>query len=153
MRFQRSIIKPVIILASVLFLPGCKKDDPVPAKTQAQIVTEMLVANGTPWSPVTVTVDGVEVTDELFAGFSIKFAEKTFTTTGSTPVWLRQDTWSFKDESATVMIRGQDGKEITIEDISETQLKLALEWDQTTMEPEGGRAASLKGKHEFILNK
>ena len=59
--------------------------------------------------------------------------------------------WQFKDENADVIIRGQDNKEITIREISATQLVLTLEWTVTTTE--GGRQGSLKGKHEFILNK
>ena len=146
-------IAALLVLVCFGLLTGCKKDDPTPVKTEADIVTEMLVAEGSAWSPVTVTVDGVDVTSALFDGFSIKFSETTFTTTGTSPVWLRQDTWSFKDETATVMIRGQDDKELTIQDISDTQLRLTLEWDKTTTDADEGRAASLKGKHEFILNK
>ena len=146
-------IMALLIVVCIGLLSGCKKDDPTPVKTEADIVTEMLVAGGSTWSPATVTIDGVDVTNALFDGFTIKFSETTFTTTGTSPVWLPQDTWSFKDETATVMIRGQDDKEITIEDISETQLRLTLEWDKTTTESDEGRAYSLKGKHEFILNK
>lgn len=136
-------------------LPGCKKDDPKPKLTQAEKVTKMLTSNGGTWAPVGstgITLDGVDVTQDLFTGFSITFSEQTFTTTGTSPVWLRQDTWSFKDENANIIIRGQDGKEVTIIDISDTQLKLSLVWDQTTYQ-DGGRQKSLPGKYEFVLKK
>lgn len=148
---QHKII--IITLAAAFLFSGCGGSDE-PKPTQAEKVTELLVANGSAWSPAAtsgVTVDGVDVTEDLFAGFSITFQEKTFTTTGTSPVWLRQDTWKFKDESATVIIRGQDNKEITIAEVSATQLKLTLEWTETTTS--GGRQGSLKGKHEFLLNK
>ena len=139
----------LILLGSFL---SCKKDDPAPAKTEVEKVTEMLTSGGG-WGTTLVTIDGVDVTEDLFSGFSITFNASTFTTTGISPVWLRQDTWTFKDETARIIIRGQDNKEITITEISATQLKLAMEWDQTTTEIEGGRKRSLKGKHEFVLNK
>lgn len=141
------------MVAFVLF--GCSGGkDPEPAPTEQEKVTQMLTAEGGTWTPQPssgVTVDGVDVTAELFAGFTITFQEKTFTTTGTSPVWLRQDTWVFKPESSNVIVRGQDSKEITITEISDTQLKLTLEWTQTTTE--GGRQGSLKGKHEFVLTK
>ncbi len=142
-----------VAVALAIILTGCGGSDPVP--TQAQKVTQLLTADGGTWSPAAlsgVTVDGVDVTDDLFAGFSITFHENTLTTTGTSPVWLPEDTWRFKDETATVIIRGQDQKEVTILEISATQLKLTLEWNETTTKS-GGRLHSLKGKHEFLLTK
>lgn len=144
----------IVTLAAVFFLVGCG-GDPAPNPGAIEKVTKMLTSNGGKWSPAPsmgVTVDGVDVTDDLFAGFSITFHEKTFTTTGTTPVWLREDTWRFKDKTANVIIRGQDQKEITITEISETQLKLTLEWTATTTS-QGGRQHSLKGTHEFLLTR
>ncbi|HET9486462.1 MAG TPA: hypothetical protein VFO54_03465 [Chryseosolibacter sp.] len=140
-------------LTVVFLLSGCGGSDPEPAPTQAEKVIQMLTSNGGKWTPLTsagVLVDGVDVTQDLFSGFTITFLENTYTTTGTSPVWLAQDTWQFKDESATIIIRGQDNREITIELISDTQLKLTLDWPTTT---NGGRSHSLKGKHEFFLNK
>jgi hypothetical protein len=142
------------ILATTFLLSGCGGGDEPAPPTKAEQVTTLLTTDGGTWTPAVssgVTIDGVDVTDELFAGFSLTFHESTFTTTGTSPVWLREDTWRFKDENADVIIRGQDDKEITIREISATQLKLTLEWTVTTTE--GGREGSLKGKHEFILNK
>lgn len=153
--FMNPKLKTAFAVLALALFSACGGSDPKPTPTEAEKVTAMLTGNGTAtWKPAAtagVLVDGVDVTTDLFSGFSITFQEKTFTTTGTSPVWLRQDTWTFKDESAKVIIRGQDNKEITITEISETQLKLTLEWTQTTHS--GGRAGSLKGKHEFILNK
>lgn len=145
----------VAALASAVSFSGCSGDpEPEPEPTQAEKVTAMLTAGGGTWTPPAsggVLVDGVDVTQDLFPGFTITFGNGTLTTTGESPVWLRQDTWRFKDESATVIIRGQDERELTIEEISSTQLKLTLYWPETTTD--GGRDRSLKGNHEFILNK
>jgi hypothetical protein len=142
----------IVMLVFLVLITGCKKDNPSP--TAVQKVTRILTGNGGTWStPATggVTIDGIDVTQDLFAGFSITFGDGSFTTTGTSPVWLRQDTWRFKDETATVILRGQDDKEITLTEATATQLKLTLEWDETTTE--GGRKKSLKGRHEFTLNK
>jgi hypothetical protein len=142
----------MILLAVITF--SCGGNDPEPKATESEKVAKMLTAGGKTWTlPASggVTVDGVDVTDDLFSGFSITFGKETFTTTGTSPVWLRQDTWTFKDETAKAFIRGQDQREITITEISDTQLQLTLEWPALTTE--GGRQGSLKGKHEFTLNK
>lgn len=144
----------ILALAAVCFLAGCGGSDPEPAPSQSEKVTQMLTATGGTWTPASssgITVDGVDVTEDLFPGFTITFQDGTFTTTGTSPVWLREDTWRFKDESATVIIRGQDDKEVVIEQISASQLKLTLEWSETTTQ--GGRKGSLKGKHVFTLSK
>lgn len=145
-----------LMAMATFVLAGCSGgDDPEPAApTEREKVTQMLTAGGSAWTPQPssgVMVDGVDVTGELFAGFSITFQEKTFTTTGTSPVWLRQDTWFFKSDDATVIVRGQDSKEISITEISDKQLKLTLEWTKTTTE--GGRQGSLKGTHQFILTR
>jgi hypothetical protein len=148
-----SILVMMCAICLSVSLWGCK-DDPKPRQTEAQKVTKLLTSNGGRWSPAgaaAITADGIDVTQDLFAGFSITFSENTFTTTGTSPVWLRQDTWTFKDETAKVIIRGQDGKAITITSISETQLKLTLQWDQTTYD--GGRKRSLAGSYELVLTK
>jgi hypothetical protein len=153
-----SILLPLqktLLMAAVLsvgLMTACKKDNHSP--TPVQKATQILTANDGTWTPPAtggVTIEGIDVTQDLFSGFSITFAEGSFTTTGTSPVWLRQDTWRFKDETATVILRGQDDKEITLTEITATQVKLTIEWDQTTTE--GGRSKSLKGKHEFTLNK
>jgi hypothetical protein len=142
----------VAAIVAIGFLMGCKPDEPT--LTAGQRVTKMLTDNGGTWtlpSVAGVTVDGLDVTEDLFNGFSITFGEGTLTTTGTSPVWLRQDTWSFKDDAATVMIRAQDNKEITISEITTDQLILTLEWEHETFE--GGRAKSIKGTYQFALQK
>jgi hypothetical protein len=135
---------------------GGSDPDPDPEPTEQEIVTEMLVSDGASWAPsgsTGITVDGVDVTETLFQGFSIKFGENTFTTTGTSPVWEANDTWAFKGESSTVIIRGSDDEEITITNISESELVLTLEWDSLTTLPPGGRAKSIPGTHKFTLTK
>jgi len=139
----------IIALAIALTVSACRGDDPAPLP-ETKKVSQMLTSSGAVWTPESITVDGVDVTDDLFPGFSITFLDETYSTTGTSPVWSSEDTWSFKDETATVIIRGSDQKEVTIAEISATRLKLTLDWPETTY---GGRKSSLNGKHEFILSK
>lgn len=145
-------ITSVFAIISIALMTSCKSDEPT--LTAEQRVTKILTENGGTWSLPSVagvTVDGMDVTQDLFKGFSITFGDGTLTTTGTTPVWLRNDTWSFKDETATVIIRGQDSKEITISEITADQLILTLAWDKETFE--GGRTKSIKGIYQFALQK
>ncbi len=113
-----------------------------------------LLTTGT-WSPTaagaSITLSGTDVVNDLFPGFTLRFTRDRIFTTGTTPIWLREDTWQFKPGSnATIIIRGMDGREIPILEVTNTQLKISLEWDKTTF---GGRQKSLPGLYEFILNK
>lgn len=145
------------MIAMVVLLFNCKskKDDPQPPElTEQEKVTAFLTGGTATWIPPTsngVTLAGIDVTSEFFKDFTIRFTQNQIFTTGTTPVWLRQDTWQFKTGSSTIIIRGQDDKEITIESISDTQLSLTLDWDETTFD--GGRAKSLPGRYSFVLNK
>jgi hypothetical protein len=142
----------LIVSASI----SCKKDaDPIPepTPTEAEKVTTLLTATGGKWNPAPlanwVMVEGVNVSD-LFKDFTISFTATGFTTSGTTPVWPRTDTWHFKDETAKILIRDSDKKEVTIESVNATTLRITLTWDKTTY---GGRTTSISGKHEFNLTK
>jgi len=146
----------VLLVGICLLLTTCKnkKDDPTPAeKSEQEKVTALLTAGAGTWAPASsngITLEGIDVAEEFFNGFTIRFTATEIITTGTTPVWLRLDTWVFKQGSSTVIIRGQDSKEVAIESISETELRLTLEWDQTTF---GGRVKSLPGRYQFVLSK
>lgn len=145
----------IALLSVLIVFSGCKKDDVAPQKTEIEKTTELLTAGSGTWTPAPtagVTVDGLDVTEDLFKGFTIAFQGDKIITTGTTPVWLREDTWSFKDETARIILRGQDNKEIIIEEISEDELQLSLEWDQTTY-AEGGKLKSIPGTFVFTLSK
>jgi hypothetical protein len=145
----------VAIALYLVTLSACKdKPDPDPTPepeepTQAEKVVSILTGGNATWPLTSVTIDG-ENGAELFKDFSIKFTATGYTTTGTTPVWKRTGTWTFTNDDATAFKR-EDNVVVTITSISETQLKLSLNWTETTHE--GGRVQSLAGKHEFILSK
>ncbi|HCM75843.1 MAG TPA: hypothetical protein DIS90_05650 [Cytophagales bacterium] len=139
-------------------IQGCKSkgDDPLPEPqtSEQEKVTALLTAGTGTWAPSAATnsviVAGFDVTEEFFSDFTIRFSANQLFTTGTTPVWLRQDTWQFKSGTANIIIRGQDSREVKIENISETELKLTLDWPLTTF---GGRTRSLPGTYVFTLKK
>lgn len=150
-------MKPLLAVCSLalfVLIASCKKDEITPKKSQAEIVTEKLTQGSGKWTPSAtagVTVDGLDVTEDLFKDFTITFTADKIFTSGTTPVWLREDTWQFKDETATILLRGQDDKEITVE-LADDILQLTLEWDQTTY-AEGGKVKSIPGTFVFTLSK
>ncbi len=151
--FRLLSILMIIVLSGQIACKSKKGDDPGPQTTEQEKVLQILTGGTGTWSPPAtngITLEGTDVTEEFFSGFTIRFAGNQLFTTGTTPVWLRQDTWQFKSGSSTIFIRGQDDKEVTIESISETELKLTLEWTSTTF---GGRTGSLPGRYSFTLRK
>lgn len=155
MKSIKHLLSTLILIALATGYLACKKDkkdDPQPEPTAQEKALTMLTQNGGNWSPSSVVVGTTDVTAEYFEGFTITFnADKTLSTTGTTPVWERQDTWNFKGESTNVITRGSDGKDVTIDELSDTKLVLSLEWDQTTTAP--GRSKSIEGRHVFTFNK
>lgn len=156
MRKRGSIVYSLMFVALAVSTIGCKSksDDPqLPELSEQEKVVAILTSGTATWTPPTasgVTLAGIDVTEEFFSGFTIRFTGNQLFTTGSTPVWLRQDTWQFKPGTSNIIIRGQDNKEVTITSISETQLILTLDWTETTF---GGRTNSLPGRYSFTLNK
>jgi hypothetical protein len=139
------------LLVAFTTLTACKSDPepPAPEPTEAEKITAILTGGTGRWSLASVVVEG-ENAAELFKDFSITFTSTNYTTTGTTPVWKRSGTWSFTDATATKFKR-DDNVEVTIESISDTQLKLTL--IQAQQVTEGGRSTALRGKHEFVMNK
>jgi hypothetical protein len=148
-----------LIVFLFLTLNGCGGPPPEPTPpTELEKYKTLLTAGK--WSPSSATnwviVNGVDVS-ELFKDFTITFTPTGYTTTGTTPVWPRTDTWKFKTEAsvkagiANVVIRNSDGSEVTIESLDEKAMKVTLLWNKETTE--GGRATSIIGKHEFTFSK
>jgi len=151
--FRLLTLSVTIALCGIIGCKSKKNDDPLPQTSDQEKVVELLTGGSGTWTPPLtngITLEGLDVTEEFFKDFTIRFAANQLFTTGTTPIWLRQDTWQFKPGSSTIMLRGQDDKEITIENISETELRLTLEWTSTTF---GGRQNSLPGRYTFTLRK
>jgi hypothetical protein len=140
-----NIVKTVVAVFLVLHISGCGKDDPKPAGPTANEATEKLLTAKS-WQISEVKVDGV--ISDLYPGLTIAFGSKTFTATNGGPVWPASGTWNFVGESGTKLLRN-DGLDITIENISSTQLIILFSWNSSTFT--NGRAGSLKGSHRMTF--
>jgi len=155
-------------LFSLIVITACKEDEP----SQQEKYTQLLTQNGGQWSPAAgsnaIILEDIDVTDELFPGFTVKFTSDLITVTGTSltpsgisPVWFSPDdpdmpytpdTWGFKDPNVNVadVIEVGSGREITIVSITATELVLQMEWDG---DPTYGRTSSLPGVYTFTLTK
>jgi hypothetical protein len=139
-----NIAASLFVIIGLLFLASCKKDDPEPETARIQ---KLLAANA--WVIQTVTVNEIDQTN-LFAGLTLSFTKTNYSTTNGGVVWPASGTWGFVDETAKIIERN-DGLRITITEVTNTSLKLALTWSTTTLG--GGRTASVAGDHEFSFIK
>jgi hypothetical protein len=139
-----NIAASLFVIIGLLFLTSCKKDDPEPETARIQ---KILAANS--WVIQTVTVNEMDQTN-LFTGLTLSFTKTNYSTTNGGVVWPASGTWEFVDETAKTIVRN-DGLQITINEVTNTSLKLALTWSTTTLG--GGRTASVAGDHEFSFIK
>ncbi|GAB1445989.1 MAG: hypothetical protein KF860_11520 [Cyclobacteriaceae bacterium] len=134
----------VFLIIQAALMTSCKSETEL---TQKELVTAQLVADGDSWGVENVTVDDVDESGS-FNNFSIKFEDKKFTTVNGGVVWPPSGTWSFTSEEATAFTR-DDGIKVLIESLVGDQLSISFEWAETTLDAEGGRITSRKGKHKF----
>jgi hypothetical protein len=134
---------PLAFIVVLTGLMSCKDDDPSPQEKATNLLTSST------WKIKTVSVDATDRTS-LYPGLTLTFTATGYTTTNGGVIWPADGTWSFKDQSATVITRS-DGLEITIQELSETSLKLAFTWAKTTLG--SGRVQSVSGQHVMTFSK
>lgn len=146
-RVIHSFMAIAFLFACLQFM-ACSKssNDPAP-KTQAEQVTTKLTASQ--WKLSGVTVDGTDQS-ALFKSLTISFSTSGFTASNGGLVWPSSNTWSFTDSNATTFLRG-DGITVSIQEITDTSLKMSLAWSKNTLGP--GRTNSIKGQHLFTMGK
>jgi len=133
-----------IIFLLILLINSCKSETELTLQEQ---VTAQLIADGDSWGMENVTIDDVDESGS-FGNLSIKFEANSFTATNGGVVWPSTGTWTFTTEEATSFTR-DDGVVVLIESIVADGLAISLEWDKTTLDADGGRVLSRKGKHKF----
>jgi hypothetical protein len=144
LNIAKGILSISILLVTTLFIMSCGGDTP---PSVAEVTTKKLVSNN--WKVSSVQVDGADQT-ALYTGMILNFDATIFTTTKGEPVWPSSGTWTFTDNTAETIKRNDD-LEITIVEVTETSLKLSLDWATGTLGP--GRAASVSGNHVFTFEK
>jgi hypothetical protein len=147
MKTHKTVLAAMLLTAFSCFLfslTGCDEGGSV--SKQEEVTAKLTAAT---WKVGTVTVDGVDKTS-IYNGLTLKFNASGYTATNSGAVWPGSGTWNFTSEEATA-IKRNDGLEISIEDATDTSLKLKLTWTKTTLST--GREQSVAGTHVFSFTK
>lgn len=131
----------VVILLSVL--AGCGDSSP----SAIEVTSNQLRANQ--WRISSVMVDATDQT-ALFTNMTLSFTATDYTTTNGKAVWPASGTWAFSDDSGK-KIKRSDNVEVSITEITDTTLKLSLNWATGTFGP--GRVSSIAGNHVFSFVK
>lgn len=139
--------KLIFLLFTIAISSSCNKGQEAQL-TDEQLMVQKIKLNT--WTISSVQVDGIDQTS-LFNGFTIKFSETTYTTTGTTQVWARSGTWQFVVNSNAQVFTRDDGINVTIENITDSSLVLSLTWNIASFG--GGRFNSVDGKHIFTFSK
>lgn len=135
-------ISIAIVLFVALSISSCNDEPTVAEKVEGILVS---VA----WSKPIVTVDGIDQSD-LYQSFTLTFTKTNYTTSGGSPLWPSTGRWAFKDESANALLL-DDTREVQINEITGTNLELAVQNNNTTFK--SGRTNSVIGKNVFRLKK
>jgi PBP1b-binding outer membrane lipoprotein LpoB len=139
---SKTKISMVAILLAAAFISGCHDEPSVSEKVEGMLVSVT-------WNKPVVTIDGIDQSN-LYQDFTITFTKTNYSTSGGSPLWPTSGTWKFTDETAKA-IRLDENKEVQINEITETNLELAIQNDNTTFK--SGRINSVKGINKFRLIK
>ena len=142
----KQLLLSILAVVAIGSLSNCGDDEPTLPSKQEE-VTEILT--GSPWKINTVSVNGTDKT-LTYKDLGLTFTETGFTSADGEPVWPASGTWSFTSAEATSFTRN-DGLVVTIQQATETSLKLALTWNKTTLG--SGRTQSVSGSHVFSFGK
>lgn len=143
--FKYHFLLLAFVVMSASMLTSCEedKDD----SSNEEVVKAQLIS--ATWKVSSVTVDGANQSN-VYAGLNVSFTSSGFTSINGEPVWPSSGTWQFTSDDAEA-IRRNDGLIVEIISISDSQLKLGLTWEESTIG--SGRSASVSGEHVFTFGK
>ncbi|MFM8832904.1 MAG: hypothetical protein ACKOEV_04620, partial [Cytophagales bacterium] len=137
----------ILALLSIGFLSNCGNSNDAPTISKQDQVKAILTAS--PWKVNTVSVDGMDKTI-TYKDLGLTFTSTGFKSVSGAAIWPASGTWSFTSAEATAFKR-DDGLEVTIQEATDTSLKLALTWNKTTLS--SGKVESVSGAHVFSFKK
>ena len=146
MKYLRSslCLLSLLMIAGVMLISSCEKKTEI---SVADAVKAKLTAST--WKLKSVDVSGKDQTS-VYKGLTLTFTTTSFTTTNGGTVWPVTGTWEFKTPDATAIVR-DDKLEVTIQEVTETSLKLSLTWSKNTFT--SGRVEAVSGAHVFLFGK
>jgi hypothetical protein len=139
-----SYLSSIVLIVFSLLFGGCGGDS---TPSASEVTTKQLTANT--WKISTVFVNDTDKTS-LFTNMTLRFTPTTYTTTNGSAVWPATGTWVFTDDTAS-KIKRDDDVEVTLTEITDSSLKLSLNWATGTIGP--GRTSSVAGDHVFSFVK
>lgn len=142
MKIKNTSLASVLCLTFIMLFTACSEEEPAPSDA---VLSKL---KSKTWNVSSVQVDGVDQTT-LFAGMTLTFTVKDYQVNPANAIWPASGTWQFTDKEGTVITRN-DGLEITVAEITESSLKLSLQWSKNTFG--AGRIASVSGQHLFTFN-
>lgn len=137
-----------VFLVFALLLSSCSEEPSVPQLTQQEQTRLILVSS--PWKMTKVTVDGFDQTN-VYRDLVLTFLNTQYSSVNGKGVWPESGFWNFDNTEATAFLRS-DGVRVEIQSITESSLRLSLDWDETTFITTG-RTKSLEGQHIFEFGK
>lgn len=163
--FSQSFLRTIIWIAvgstlTMLLSCGGDSDDPKQELNTGQKVVTNLVKSQ--WKVSSVMVDGMDMSS-MFTGFTISFNPSSYqngipsftgsySVTNGGPVWYSSGNWIIPDiNMAGSFIRSSDDLSITLQEVTETNLKMSLQWNKQTFGD--GRIGSIQGQHIFTMGK
>lgn len=145
-KFSISIcLAACVIMMGLISLSSCGNNEPSISK-EDQVKAKLIASS---WSMNSVTVDGTD-RSSVYANLKVTFTSSGFTTLNGGVIWPASGTWSFTSADATSITRN-DGLVVTLQEVTDTSLKLALTWSKTTLGP--GRVESVSGQHVFSFTR
>lgn len=145
MKARLSRVFVLIVIVGMGTFMSCGEDGPSVSK-ESEVRAKLISAQ---WKIDEVEVDGSDQSD-VYADLKLTFTSTGYTSINGGVIWPASGTWTFTTKEANSITRN-DGLQIEIEEITDTMLKLALSWDETTIGP--GRVRSVSGQHVFTFNK
>jgi hypothetical protein len=142
---MRLSIIPTLVL--ILVFSGCDPVDGLEEETLQELNLRKLSEK--PWSlgegAGSIVVDGTDVSAN-YQGFSLTYADGSYTTTNGAELFQARGTWEWIDEQAS-MIRLDDGKELTIVSLTDVRLTFTFNFS------EGGARAGIPGNYTVSVVK
>lgn len=132
-------------LILLVCLTSCGSDD-TSGPTVQDLTFEKLAGNWTIGTSGSITLDGQDISIN-YPGFTLSFAEGTYSTTNAGDLFKASGTWQWTGEAATSVLL-DTGEEATIIDLSETSFQFSFTHSGT-----GGTAAGTAGNYVVTLEK
>ncbi|MCH6200757.1 hypothetical protein MMU07_14320 [Aquiflexum sp. LQ15W] len=136
-----------MMLVLTLALSGCGDEVETPQPSAQDIAREKLTS--ATWKLTKVTVDGVDQTN-VYKDLTLTFSNTAYSSTNGKVIWPSSGSWTFDNDQATA-IKRNDGLEISIQNLTNSSLRMGLDWESTSIGT--GRVLAVGGKHVFEFGK